>query len=137
MPKRDENHRVELPEDKVVIELSAAQVRHVARAAAGREAELPFLLDGSPFAGAKELSLEVWERRFAGEFQRGSASLSLLRGLLVLACFPPDGSPFRLRDVADMVGMDASTTHRYVHSHALFGFLEQDAGTREYKRAQT
>jgi DNA-binding MarR family transcriptional regulator len=62
-------------------------------------------------------------------------SRSLLLGLLVLACFPEDGSTVAVTQVAGRLGMSASTTHRYMTTLLAVGLLEQDSRTRRYRVA--
>ena len=83
------------------------------------------------------LALETWEGRYRQELDAGSASSSLLRGLLILACFPRDGTRRSVHWVAEQTGMEMSTTHRYIRTLLLLGFLEQDPKTRAYGRVTT
>jgi IclR helix-turn-helix domain len=62
-------------------------------------------------------------------------SKSLLIGLVVLVSFPRDGSRRGNKDVAQELGLAASTTHRYIHTLVAAGLLEQDATTRQYRSA--
>jgi len=59
-------------------------------------------------------------------------SQSLLRGLLVLACFR-DGSWLKIKDVADATGASMSRTHRYVTTLLAAGVLEQEPHKRLYR----
>jgi DNA-binding MarR family transcriptional regulator len=60
-------------------------------------------------------------------------SQSLLRGLMILASYPPD-RPWRgINDIAMELGMSPSTTHRYVKTLRAVGLLEQDTETRAYR----
>jgi IclR family pca regulon transcriptional regulator len=52
-------------------------------------------------------------------------SQSLTRGLKMLGCFTPE-QPFRgIVDVSDELGMNRSTTHRYMSTLVALGYLEQ------------
>lgn len=52
-------------------------------------------------------------------------SQSLERGLAILGCFTPE-QPFRgIADVSDELGMNRSTTHRYMSTLVALGYLEQ------------
>ena len=53
-------------------------------------------------------------------------SRSLLAGLLMLASFPSDGSYLGNAEVARMLEMNPSTTHRYVSTLVAVGLLERD-----------
>jgi DNA-binding MarR family transcriptional regulator len=61
-------------------------------------------------------------------------SRSLLRALLVLVSFPPDGADRALSDVAHDLHMSPSTTHRYISTFVEVGLLERDPASRRYKR---
>ena len=58
---------------------------------------------------------------------------SLLFGLLVLSRFPADGSYMRLANLGQLLGMNSSTTHRYVVTLVAAGLLERNPTTREYR----
>jgi DNA-binding IclR family transcriptional regulator len=68
-------------------------------------------------------------------FDDARLSRSLLSGLLVFAAFPADGESLGNLDVARMLGMSPSTTHRYISTLLEVGLLERDAGTRRYRLA--
>jgi DNA-binding MarR family transcriptional regulator len=63
-------------------------------------------------------------------------SKSLLLGLAVLVSFPPDGGGRANKDVAQELGLAASTSHRYIRTLVAAGLLEQDHDTRWYRRTQ-
>ncbi len=121
----------------IALTLTSAQVRQILHAAGGGETELSSLLDGSVMTADSVLALETWEGRYRRELEAGSASSSLLRGLLILACFPRDGTRRSVHWVAEHTGMEMSTTHRYIRTLLLLGFLEQDPKTRAYSRVTT
>jgi IclR family pca regulon transcriptional regulator len=52
-------------------------------------------------------------------------SESLGHGLAVLGCFTPQRSVLGIAEIADELGMSRSTTHRYVTTLVVLGFLEQ------------
>jgi len=60
-------------------------------------------------------------------------SRSLLAGLLMLASFPTDGSYLGNAEIARMLDMNPSTTHRYVSTLVAVGLLERDPSTRRYR----
>ncbi len=62
-------------------------------------------------------------------------SKSLLLGLVVLVSFPPDGSERGNKEIAEELGLAASTSHRYIHTLVAAGLLEQNAVTRQYRRS--
>ena len=62
-------------------------------------------------------------------------SRSLLSGLLVLSCFPADGGYLGIAELARMLDMNTSTTHRYVTTLLAVGLLERDSATRRYRLA--
>jgi IclR helix-turn-helix domain len=135
--RRQTNGRDQLrasAEGAIALTLTAAQVRQILHAAGDGEAELSSLLDGSLMMADGALALETWEGRYREELETGSASSSLLRGLLILACFPRDGTRRSVHWVAENTGMEMSTTHRYIRTLLLLGFLDQDPKTRAYGR---
>jgi IclR family pca regulon transcriptional regulator len=59
-------------------------------------------------------------------------SQSLERGLAILRCFTPEHPVWSVAGIADELGMTRSTTHRYMSTLVMLGFLEQDA-SRKYR----
>ncbi len=59
-------------------------------------------------------------------------SQSLERGLSLLRCFTPERPMLGIADMADELGMNRSTTHRYAITLVALGYLEQGEG-RKYK----
>jgi IclR family pca regulon transcriptional regulator len=59
-------------------------------------------------------------------------SQSLERGLTILGCFTPERPLLGIADIAELLGMSRSTTHRYVVTLVAMGYLEQNA-TRKYR----
>lgn len=59
-------------------------------------------------------------------------SQSLERGLAILRCFTPKRPQLGIADVADELEMSRSTTHRYVSTLLVLGYLEQGA-SRKYR----
>jgi DNA-binding MarR family transcriptional regulator len=112
----------------VCLELSRAQVdRVIHMASAG--GNLATLLTGlndiqEAFVVAPE---ELDNRRL---------SRSLLAGLMLLACFPADGTYTGIAELARLRAMNPSTVHRYVSTLMAVGLLERDADTRRYRLAQ-
>jgi DNA-binding MarR family transcriptional regulator len=64
-------------------------------------------------------------------------SKSLLLGLVVLISFPFDGSERGNKQIAQELGLAASTTHRYIHTLVAAGLLEQNPTTRRYRRPES
>ena len=111
----------------VAIDMSAAQVDHVVRAASDG-GSMRVLLSGlgdvrSAFSAGRE------------QLENPRLSRSLLSGLLLLASFPADGSYVRVTQTARMLGMSPSTTHRYLVTLLAVGLLERDPSTRQYRLA--
>ena len=61
-----------------------------------------------------------------------SFSASLDRGLRILSAFTGDRSVLGVADLARAVGLNKSTTHRYVATLTKLEYLQQDAETRKY-----
>ncbi|MBO0821657.1 MAG: IclR family transcriptional regulator [Nocardiopsaceae bacterium] len=60
-------------------------------------------------------------------------SQSLERGLAVLCAFSPDRPALGISELAAELALTRSTTHRYVTTLSMLGFLEQDSATRKYR----
>ena len=114
-----------MPENRIAIELSRVQVERVVREA-GSDSGLLGL------AGAME-ELDFWASPERLDDRR--LSRSLLLGLMVLESFPVGGAARSLKDVADELGMGASTTYRYAATLLEVGLLERDPVSRKYRRA--
>jgi hypothetical protein len=112
----------------VYIELTQAQVDRVVRGAAG-EGTMSALMAG---LGGVRQTLQAAPQ----QIEDRRLSRSLLSGLLLLACFPPDGTYLSNTEVARRVGMNMSTAHRYISTLVSVGLLERDPGTRQYRLAQ-
>jgi hypothetical protein len=110
----------------VMIALSPAQVDQVVRAASDA-GSMSVLLSG--LDGARE-ALYADPARFDDR----RLSRSLLAGLLMLACFPPDGSYLANAEVARTVQIHPSTVHRYLATFVAVGLVERDS--RLYRLAQ-
>ncbi len=66
-------------------------------------------------------------------YQDARLSRSLLRGLSVLTCFGPGNEERGIIELADLLGMSASTTHRYVTTLVELGLLERSTRSRKYR----
>jgi hypothetical protein len=110
----------------VTIELSSAQIDEVVRAA-GDGGVMSMLLS----------SLHDPERALVRPAQLDDRRLSrsLLSGLLVLACFPPDGGYVGVVELARALDMNTSTAHRYITTLLAVGLLERDTASRRYRLA--
>jgi len=60
-------------------------------------------------------------------------SQSLERGLAILSAFKPAQPLLGISELARELQLSRSTTHRYVSTLAVLGYLEQDPGTRKYR----
>jgi hypothetical protein len=117
-------------EEHVVLTLSPAQVEQILRSATSDERA-----GAGGMLTADQLSL-ARERRYRGLLDDRRLSRSLLAGLLVLACFPPDGGEMGIADLARRLDMRTSTIHRYVSTLLAAGLLERDPISRQYSLAQ-
>jgi IclR-like helix-turn-helix domain-containing protein len=111
--------------EKVLIELSPAQVDRVIRSAADG-GSISMLLSG--LTDVREVLA-----REPRQLEDSRLSRSLLAGLLMLASFPTDGSYLGNAEIARMLDMNPSTTHRYVSTLVAVGLLERDPSTRRYR----
>jgi len=117
----------ERADGRLVIELSGAQADGVVRAAS----------DGGKLSVLMS-SLEDMRAGLAAgcpDLDDTRLSRSLILGLLVLACFPADGTAVRNADVAEILDMNFSTAHRYITTLVVSGLLERDPRTRRYRLA--
>jgi len=60
-------------------------------------------------------------------------SQSLERGLAILSAFKPSRPLLGVSELARVVALSRSTTHRYVATLTTLGYLQQDAATRKYR----
>jgi hypothetical protein len=116
---------------QVLIELSKAQVDQVVRTA-GRGGTMSILLTALRDPNWI-LSTDPENSTHPEQLDDRRLSRSLLSGLLVLSCFPPDGRYLGIADLARMLGMNTSTTHRYVTTLLAVGLIERDPVTRRYR----
>ncbi|HSZ05004.1 MAG TPA: helix-turn-helix domain-containing protein [Solirubrobacteraceae bacterium] len=119
--------------ETVTIELSKAQVDQVIRSA-GQGGTMSVLLSALKDPNWT-LALDSDEWAYPAQMEDRRLSRSLLSGLLVLSCFPADGGYLGIAELARMLGMNTSTTHRYVTTLLAVGLLERDAATRRYRLA--
>lgn len=115
-----------------VIELTDAQIHSVLGRARGSDSALSVL--------SRAVRDPNWraamDSSFPSHMQDSRLSRSLLSGLIVLTCFSKDEAFMALADVAREIGMNTSTTHRYVTTLLRAGLLEQDAVSRKYRIAR-
>ncbi len=83
----------------------------------------------------RAMSLDERSLSLPAQMQDRRLSRSLLAGLLVLSCFPVDGGYLGIAELGRTLGMNTSTTHRYVTTLLTVGLLERDAATRRYRLA--
>jgi DNA-binding MarR family transcriptional regulator len=117
----------------VTIELSKSQVDKVIRAA-GQGGTMSVLLSALRDP-SWTLGLDSEESAQPAQLEDRRLSRSLLSGLMVLSCFPPDGGYLGIAELARMLAMNTSTTHRYVTTLLAVGLLERDSTTRRYRLA--
>jgi IclR family pca regulon transcriptional regulator len=60
-------------------------------------------------------------------------SQSLERGLAILSAFKPAHPLLGISELARRLGLNRSTTHRYVATLSSLGYLQQDQATRKYR----
>jgi hypothetical protein len=120
-------------DEKVTIELSSSQVDQVVRSA-GQGGTMSVLLSAVRDPDWT-LALGAEDGAYPPQMDDRRLSRSLLSGLLVLSCFPPDGGYLGIAELARMLDMNTSTTHRYVTTLLAVGLLDRDPGTRKYRLA--
>jgi DNA-binding transcriptional ArsR family regulator len=121
--------------DKIVLELSRSQITMVLRAADASGAPST-LLSGLDADADSPLSASVDELLKLADADERRLSRSLLSGLLVLACFPLDGTQLGVAQLARRLGMSPSATHRYISTLVAAELLERDPQTRRYRLAR-
>ena len=100
-------------DQSVSVTLSRNQVDHVVRAALGDGAapSMSALVAGSGLHNSPA-RLALSERyRMLQDNRR--LSRSLLAGLLVLSCFPKEGTDLGIKDISEQLDLNTSTVHRY------------------------
>jgi IclR helix-turn-helix domain len=118
---------------KVMIELSKSQVDQVVRGA-GEGGTMSILLSALRDPDwTLAVDSENWS--YPEQMEDRRLSRSLLSGLLVLSCFPADGGYLGIAELARMLDMNTSTTHRYVTTLLAVGLIERDPATRRYRIA--
>ena len=117
----------------VSITLSRNQVDHIVRAALGEHAapSVPALVAGTGFH--RSHARQVLGSRYRELQDNRRLSRSLLAGLLVLSCFPPEGVDMGIKDISEQLELNTSTVHRYVLTLVAAGLLERDPDTRRYR----
>jgi len=120
---------------RIVLQLSRSQVAMVLRAADASGAPST-LLSGLDVAADSSLSADVDALLDLADADERRLSRSLLSGLLVLACFPRDGSQLGVAQLARRLNMSPSAAHRYVSTLLAVELLERDPDTRRYRLAR-
>jgi hypothetical protein len=117
----------------VSVTLSRNQVDHVVRAALGEGAapSVSALVAGTGFH--RSHARQVLSSRYRALQDNRRLSRSLLAGLLVLSCFPPEGVDMGIKDISEQLDLNTSTVHRYVLTLVAAGLLERDPDTRRYR----
>lgn len=120
-------------EPLVSIALSRNQVDHVMRAALGEHAapNVSGLVASTGFHHSH--AREMLGLRYRDLQSNRRLSRSLLAGLLVLSCFPPEGMDIGIKDISEQLDLNTSTVHRYVLTLVAAGLLERDPDTRRYR----
>jgi IclR helix-turn-helix domain len=120
-------------EPPVAITLSRNQIDHVMRAALGEHAapSVSGLVAGTGFHHSH--AREMLGLRYRDLQSNRRLSRSLLAGLLVLSCFPPEGMDIGIKDISEQLDLNTSTVHRYVLTLVAAGLLERDPDTRRYR----
>jgi IclR helix-turn-helix domain len=110
--------------DEMSITLTHSQVAQIVRGGSRSTSVLRSLNDLASAAALIDSTLDSKQ-----------ISRSTLRALLVFAAFPANGTYRSLTEVANEIGYNPSTTHRYASTWLAIGLLEQDPSSRRYRRA--
>lgn len=94
--------------------------------------------NGGSFAAKIQRSIANTEALPASiaELDDSRFSRSLLTGLVLLASFPENGSYLGNGEIARNLGLNPSTSHRYITTLVEAGLLERDPATRRYRLPQ-
>jgi hypothetical protein len=116
----------------IVVELSKGQVDQIVREAGqgGTMSVLLTAINGPEWVLA--FDAESWP---PAQMEDPRLSRSLLLGLMMLSCFSVVENDLGVAEVAGMLRMSQSTTHRYMSTLLAVGLLEQDPSTRRYRIA--
>jgi hypothetical protein len=129
----DDDSGMAAAEEKILIELSKAQVDQVVRNA-GQGGTMSVLLSALRDPDWT-LAFDSDDWAYPAQMEDRRLSRSLLSGLLVLSCFSLDGEDLGIAELARMLNMNTSTTHRYVTTLLAVGLLERDSSSRRYRLA--
>ncbi|MGH2911451.1 MAG: helix-turn-helix domain-containing protein [Solirubrobacteraceae bacterium] len=125
--------RRDVQQPLVSVTLSRNQVDHVVRAVLG-EGVAPSMSALVAGSGIHRSSARVaLSARYRMLQDNRRLSRSLLAGLLVLSCFPPEGVDLGIKDISEQLDLNTSTVHRYVVTLVAAGLLERDPDTRRYR----
>jgi hypothetical protein len=129
--RRSARTEIEPEGPSILIELSKSPVDQVVRSA-GQGGTMSVLL--SAVSDAQwPLSPDSEQWSYPTQMDDRRLSRSLLSGLLVLSCFPVDGGYLGIAELARMLEMNTSTTHRYVTTLLAVGLLERNSASRKYR----
>lgn len=119
--------------DAVYLRLTRSQLEELGRRSGKTEiTSLAGVLSG--LVPLTEMSsITFWEERYGPDVAQGRVSMSVIRGLLVLAYLMIDGRPVGVSEMTKRLGVGPSTTHRYLNTLLVLGLLEQDPKTRKYR----
>jgi hypothetical protein len=118
---------------KISIELTKAQIQEIVRRAGddGAAVVWPSAVRDPDWA----LALRSKDGACLEQLSDKALSRTLLTGLLVLSCLPLDGECIGVVELARLLGMNTSTTHRYIKTLLAVGLIERDADSRKYRIA--
>jgi hypothetical protein len=126
--------------EPISIILSPAQVDQVVRAAAQDSTPSFSALITTAIQDHHAASSSDAQEPRGGYFPEAEEdarlSRSLLRGLSILTYFGPDNRERGIIELAGLLRMSPSTTHRYVATLVELGLLERSPRTRKYRLAR-
>lgn len=80
-----------------------------------------------------KLALQHEGERYPWQLDDARLSRTLLLGLMVFACFRPNGEYRRVSEIAQALKMTPSTAHRYLSTLVAVGLLEREPKLRMYR----
>jgi DNA-binding MarR family transcriptional regulator len=84
-----------------------------------------------------KLALQHEGEQYPWQLDDEHLSRTLLLGLMVFACFRPNGEYRRVSEIAQALKMTPSTAHRYVSTLVAVGLLEREPELRMYRAMRT
>jgi hypothetical protein len=120
-------------EETVTLKLSTEQIKRVVQLASEGEATSARTSGSEPEDPRQTHPRASLQRRCISHLEDERLSQSLLRGMLILACFFAEDSEQGVAQLAEHLQMNTSTIYRYVTTLMAVGLVERNPATRKYR----